>query len=145
MNNKGITLIELTIVIGLLAILAGAVIFAVNPVQLLAEARNTERSAEVNTILNAMRQRMTDNRGVWDTTCGTATVSLPSATTTIGSDPGFINLERCLVTTYLPAMPLDPVVGVVANTGYAIIQQSNGRITVIASNAELGKDIAVTR
>ncbi len=148
MNKKerGFTLIELLIVIGIIAVLAGVVIVALNPGRQFAQARNTQRWSNVNSILNAVGQRMVDNKGIWNTTCGAVTVTLPAASTNIGSGAGLINLEACVVPTNIATMVVDPTNGTVANTNYQIFQSATtNRITVNASGAELGEVIGVTR
>jgi type IV pilus assembly protein PilA len=143
-SQKGFTLIELLVVIGIIAVLATVVIVALNPGRQFAQARNTQRWSNVNTILNGVGQRMADNRGVWDSTCGAVTVNLPAVVTGIGSNAGLIDLEECLVPTYVSTMVMDPVGGALASTGYTIIL-TGGRITVDAPGSELSEDISVTR
>jgi hypothetical protein len=62
---------------------------------------------------------------------------LPSATTDIGTGATFINLDPCIVPTYVSSMVMDPSVGTAADTGYTISVGTNGRVTIAAPHTEL--------
>ena len=144
--KKGFTLIELLIVIGILAILMGTVIVAINPFRQFAQARNSQRWAHTSSILSAVYQNVIDNQGTF--VCATGT--LPTSATTMKATGGY-DICSCLVPTYLAEMPYDPSVGAYSNctsydTGYQISQNATtNRITVSAPSAELGETISVTR
>jgi prepilin-type N-terminal cleavage/methylation domain-containing protein len=143
-TSGGFTLIEILVVIGIIAILAAVVIVALNPARQFAQARDAQRSSNVNTILNAISQRMADARGLW-TASGSCPASLPSTATVVGSGSGNLNLASCLVPTYVSTMVVDPSRGTTASTGYTVNRDSNGRVTVNAPYAEINIPITVTR
>jgi len=149
MSNKGFTLIEILIVIGIMAILATAIILAINPPRQFAQARNTQRWSNVNNILDAIYQNAIENRGVFTCAAGT----LPSSVTPMKSGVGGYDVCACLVPTYLGSMPFDPSAAGAAYTdcssydsGYTVIQNTtSSRITIAAPTAEIGAAISVTR
>ncbi len=143
MKRRGFTLIEILIVIGIIAVLAAIVIIAINPAKQFAQARNTQRESNINAILNAIGQRMADNKGVFQGTFtgGEGVVScpeLPTATSTIFSGSavsGGTDLS-CLVPTYLPSFPVDPVLATGNDTGYTVRIDQVGRVSVCAPGAD---------
>lgn len=131
-KHKGFTLIEILIVIGIIAVLASIVIVAINPARQFAQARNTERTSNVSTILNALGQDLADNDGVFGGVCASTTITASS--TDIGTGTG-VDLS-CLVPTYIPtALPTDPNGGTASDTGYTVAVDVNGRYTVCAPKA----------
>lgn len=136
-SKKGFTLIEILVVIGIIAILATIVIIAINPARQFAQGRNSQRTSNVTAILNAVGQRIADNKGVFEGTLNG--VTCPTLTTT----PVLVStLDNCLVPTYLSAVLRDPKI---TSRDYEIVASTTGRITVSAPSAELGETISVTR
>lgn len=159
--QKGFTLIELLIVIGILAVLMGIVLVAINPAKQFRQANNTKRSSDVNTILNAIGQYEVDNHGVLPTGIDT-TVREICAGAACPSSAGTNTVDLCsapsaLAPTYVAALPTDPLSAAggtqVSNcssydTGYQVVAtgaSNANRVTVIAPLAESGASISVTR
>src|SRR5690348_8907348 len=116
--QRGFTLIELLVVIGILAVLLAITLFAVNPSRQFAQANNTQRRSDVNSILNAVNQYAADNKGALPTGIGTVSATIGNAGANICND---------LVPVYLAAMPVDPTTGTFTscasyNTGYNIVK-----------------------
>ncbi len=161
-QKSGFTLIELLVVIGIIAILAAAVIIAVNPARQFGQARNTQRRTDVLAILNAVHQNAVDNRGNFDF-AGCETEQIPATAQPIARDDGDpltdeYDICDCIVPTYVSLLPLDPTDGSGDQddcsavpgyaTGYEIVRDANGRITVSAPSASTenpSETIKVTR
>ena len=157
-KNKGFTLIEILVVIGIIAILATIVLIAINPSRQFAQANNTQRTSNVNAILNAIGQYIANNKGALptglsNTTCPPATACDITGVVAVGN----VDLCPTLVPVLISSLPVDPTVtaGPVTTcnntyaTGYkvSVDTEANGsRITVSAPATELGiTDISVTR
>lgn len=146
-NERGFTLIELLVVIGILAVLLAIVLVAINPARQFRQANNTQRRGDVNTILNAISQYMADNRG------NISALGIPNDTPEVINSTNSADLCAALVPTYVAALPVDPSVGNTPvssctgtwNTGYTVVQNAAGRVTVAAPSAEGGEVISVTR
>lgn len=145
--KKGFTLIELLVVIAILSILLVIVLVAINPARQTQQARDTQRRADVLTILNAVNQYFVDNAAFPpDMPAAGVTEPISSVVATeadICSD---------LVTTYVAGMPFDPSATGAHYTDctdydadYTIsVSVTDDRVTVSAPSAE-GTTISVTR
>ncbi len=137
-SKKGFTLIELLVVIAIIAILAVVVFVALDPVTRFADARNSRRWTDVNSVLTAVHQYIVDNDGSLPTGLSTS-----MSATEIGSCTGCVDLSSPLA-KYLKSMPVGPQ-GSSVNTGYTIEVDANNIVTVTASNAENGETVQVSR
>lgn len=140
-HSRGFTLIEILVVIGMLGILAGAVLVAVNPLRQFAQARNSKRVTDVSAILNAISNRIADNSGQFMS--GTCDHALPTQTMNISDTGEGVDLRPCLVPDYIPELPVDPSIGKNGcvsdscagksyTTGYTVSLTDSHRITVCA-------------
>lgn len=158
-KNKGFTLIEILVVIGIVAVLATIVIIAINPARQFAQARNTQRTSNITSILNAIGQKSADCKGKFSATATECTTSPACPALTVGttyniasSGAGNIDLS-CLTPTYIPSsLPYDPSATGASwtsaasyDTKYSVAVDANGRYTVSAPTAELSQTISITR
>lgn len=146
-NSGGFTLIEVLLVVAIIALLAGIVILAINPNRQLAQSKNSERSADVNTILNAVYEYSIDNDGELPSSVSGLTANTPTEICkTGGTCTGLVDLGVLTSSeTYLTSVPTDPTGESTNGAGYEIERSSNNRITVSAPDAENGETIEVTR
>lgn len=147
---KGFTLIEILLVVAIIAILAGIVIIAVNPARQLAQANNSQRRADITTILNAVYQYALDHGGVILTEITTSTqevCALGTGSAASTSCTGKAHLGNLIHNQlYLAGFPTDPGgATTTAGTGYYIKKTANGRVTVTAAAAQLDQTISITR
>lgn len=137
MRNKGFTLIEMLVVLGIIGILAAVVLVAVNPGRQFAQARDTQRRSDLYAISSAVYQYAAENDGVLP-------ASVPDTATCIGTDVACTDMSGDLVPTYIADMPMDPSTGTAANTQYTIVKEATGRITLTATG-EIAGSIVVTK
>ena len=121
--KKGFTLIELIIVIGILAILATVVVLVLNPAQMLAQARDSQRMSDLGSVKSAIAlylatadspavgatSKGTVSTACWFGTTCTTTCSGISTSTAVDST-GWVNVDLTGTAggSPLSALPLDP-------------------------------------
>jgi prepilin-type N-terminal cleavage/methylation domain-containing protein len=151
-NQKGFTLIELLVVIAIIAILAVSVFVALDPVTRFADARNSRRWNDVNSILTATHEYIVDNGGALPTGLSTSmsetqlgTCSSGGATLCTGAAAACVDLSTPLA-KYLKSIPIDPGTGAAAaTTGYSVTIDANNLITISACGAENSETVEVSR
>jgi len=134
--KKGFTLLEILLVIAAIGILAAIVLIAINPNRQIAQARDTVRQSDINTLQKALDQYLIDNKAYptsISTTpgyiCNTASLQTGGPACT-----GFVDL-KVLVPDYIAAIPRDPQ-AIGDNAGYIVAIAPNNKISVTASLAE---------
>ena len=144
---KGFTLIELLVVIAILSILLVIVLVAINPARQTKAARNTQRKADVLTILNAVGQYYVAT-GSFPGNIDNVATGTPKFINSGDSDTG-TNFCNDLVPTYVAALPFDPFDSnngksykftdcptTPWDTGYTITKNTGDRITISSIEAE---------
>jgi prepilin-type N-terminal cleavage/methylation domain-containing protein len=138
-SKSGFTLLEILLVVGIIAILAGIVILAINPTKQLGDTRNAQRRSDVLTILNAVYQYALDNQGDLP-----SNIDIENDTLCDGTGNGIDASELEGVTqlnvassTYLTDIPTDPTneTDSTDDSEYYIVKRTSGRITVCAPNS----------
>ena len=128
-KNKGFTLIELLIVVAIIAVLAGLVIFAIEPGERLKDAREAARESHMGSIAEAIYGAVVDctDANIAANYCGTVAEVLTTCLTTWQFTPGATN---CTITM---AAPKDPSSG---DNYYVRPTLLDGRINIWAPSDE---------
>ena len=148
-QRKAFTLIEILIVIGLIAVLAGVLIVALNPARQFSQARNAQRWNNMDTLISSIIANTTDNKGTFACAAG----AIPTTATVMANGTGNYDIGPCLVPTFAASLPVDPSATGAHwtsvtdyNTGYTVMQDATShRVTVAAPGAELSETISMTR
>ncbi len=165
---KGFTLIELLIVIAIIAILAAVAFVALDPLTRFQDSRDSARWSDVSALVSAIKVDQVDNRGSYAygvryDTSNNAVVAgteymISNATTTTGcnasacsavaSSDDCVNLNELVREGYLGTMPVSPNgSGSWSSnlTGYYLVYNTNGSVTITSCEAENTSSISVTR
>jgi len=142
--KKGFTLIELLIVIGIIAILAAALIVGLSPAERFAQTRDSVRESHINTLYNSLTSYYVSYQGNWNDIdlptyqgeeedlkeiCNTNDYSSNDCQT-----EDLVDLSPLTEEGHLTQIPIDPQGGINNyGTGYFIAQSS---VVLLAERAE---------
>lgn len=160
-KNSGFTLIELLLVVAIIATLAVVVFVALNPAQRLKDTKDARRTSDVDSILTAVHQFIVDNKGNYPTNMPAAGTEVQLGTAASGCA---IATGGCAVAAaactdlmtgstnlaaFLKSMPISPQSGATTydatKTGYALVRDTNGIVTVKACGTEGTTNISASR
>jgi type IV pilus assembly protein PilA len=158
-HTRGFTLLEILLVVGIIAILAGIVILAINPTKQLGDARNAQRRSDVLTILNAVYQYAIDHNGNISNIQNNGhslDEGIPEDCNPWNGTDALLLSNKLIGTnlTYLTAIPTDPsaVDKEIESEYYVFSDPATKRITVCAPRSkgdgsipDDGQQIYVTR
>jgi len=142
MNTKkrGFTLIEIIIVVAIIAILASAVIIAINPAKNLRQARNATRWTQMNAVANGVYSFVIDKKGLFPeclyVDAATRTERYIYNATETSPLWGLRDLADCaeLVPVYMGKFPAEPQ-GAAYRIGFMTDATTSDRI-IIRSTAD---------
>lgn len=147
MSKKVKIIIIAVIILGslpFLMILLSILLIAINPARQFDQADEIKRQSAVTQILNAVGAYYADNNGVF-----------PSGISSIEAEISSNGADICedIIGSYIPSIPVDPSLDSQDvyscdesySTGYMIILNNDGTVTVSAPNATTEGGISVTR
>ncbi len=141
MRSRGFTLIELLIVIGIIAILAAAVVLAINPGRQFAAARDATRDRHLNSLSAAFLAYRADNMGSLEN------LNLPGISLEIcnlnkveASECGNLVDLSDIAPGYISSLPVDPQGGINENgTGYFVTRGDPVLLEAVKAETRLSR------
>lgn len=122
-RTKGFTLIELLIVIAIIVILAVIILLAINPAQILAKSRDSQRFSDLTTLATAINLYLADSKvfpatGTSDTRDVGCLADINICKKNDGT--GWVPFDFTTVTSGAPiaSLPIDPTNDVVSGVTY---------------------------
>ncbi|MCC7289866.1 type II secretion system protein [bacterium] len=142
--------VEMGVTVILILAVMSIIVLYFNPSKMVSQKRNDQRTDDVTEILNALTQYAGDNNG-------TLPEGIPVSDECTRSEyelckTGAADCSNKVVLSgfssqleYLPSMPVDPKSRSTNGTGYNIVQNESGRVTVCAPLSELGTTVSLSK
>jgi type IV pilus assembly protein PilA len=161
-NNQGFTLIELLIVVAIIAIIAGIIFVALNPLKRFQDSRDARRISDIETLLAAIKTNQVDRGGSYIdeielltdgevNMIGTDTTGCDlTCTTAVTSSNNCVDLTPLADSGYFGTVPISPngvntSAWTAEKTGYTLTKASNGIINIRACEYEGPVEISMSR
>lgn len=145
-----ISSIEMGISLLVIVAICTVLVLYFNPVKKIVDNRNNQRTEDLTKILNALTVYSKDNNGTLpdgipvSESCSESEFEMCKSN---GADcsglvvlNGFSDNEK-----YGSPLPVDPKNNSANGTGYNIVQNQSGRVTVCAPKAEMGTEVSISR
>ena len=115
-KQKGFTLIETLVVVAIIAILAGAVLIAINPAETMRKSRDSTRLSDMDTLRSAINMALAEEEIRLIESSGNS-----GAGTQAADGTGYIKYAKVGTSglaKYIPALPKDPINETVDGVNY---------------------------
>ncbi|MBP9758159.1 prepilin-type N-terminal cleavage/methylation domain-containing protein [Candidatus Dojkabacteria bacterium] len=137
---QAFTLLELLLVIAIIAVLAGIIMFALNPAERLQEANDVKAVANSKDLEKALRTYALDNNG--NVPVGLSTISQSGIydICKFGETIGCINLDNLITSGYMGSIPVDTRNATSYTTGYKVDYNITSKDTKIYTQEDYERE-----